>query len=180
MLGVVPHFLSPTLFAVPEAPLFSRTADGLPAFCEFREAAAAFETVNGQRSLLKSVGGALVAVFFEFVATETGGEGTLGPDDCKLPSAVAVGAIRELAGFATPGFAAGLIRENWRDSPQRREAAMAVWTLAFEACIAVGMGDEAIRVRQNALYCVAMVANLRREVCGEFADAVVASVRNWL
>jgi hypothetical protein len=52
-------------------------------------------------------------VLFEFAATETGGQGTLGPRDCELPSAVAVGTIRELAGFATPGFAAGLIRENW-------------------------------------------------------------------
>jgi hypothetical protein len=56
----------------------------------------------------------------------------------------------------------------------------AVVALAFEAHIATGMGDEAIRVWQNALYCVGMVANLRREVCGEFVDAVVASVRNWL
>jgi hypothetical protein len=124
MLAVVPHFIWPALFALLESLLLSGAADCLPAFCEFWERVSVFETVNSQSSLFEFLGDRLVAVLFEFAATETGGQGALGPDDCELPSAVAVRAIRELAGFA-----AGLIRENWRDWPQRREAAMALLAL---------------------------------------------------
>jgi hypothetical protein len=186
MLAVIPHCVWVHILALPPAALLS--VSDVVEFCEFWEAIAAFETKNEGVSLLQSAADQLVRILFEIVAVHTDGETAFEDEDAELPNAIAVRALREIVGFATPSVSVELIQVNWSEIPQRREAAMALLGLSaenliikelpLEELIAEGLVDSSIRVRQNALYCVEMLAGLRGTITHVILELVLGHLQD--